>query len=83
MTEAFQILAQFRDRICQVHISELDSASHHFALSYSALQAYSEVIWNIPRSAAFIIESRIGPDEIESEFQKVRSLTAVLEPIPA
>ena len=83
MTEAFQILAQFGNRICQVHISELDSASHHFPLSYSSLQAFSEVTCNIPRNAAFIIESRIRPDEMESEFEKVCSLIAALDPIPA
>jgi hypothetical protein len=83
MTEAFQILAQFGDKVCQVHISELDSASHHFPLSYSALRAFSEVTQKIPRDAAFIIESRIRPDEIQAEFEKVCSLVAALELVPA
>jgi hypothetical protein len=83
MTEAFQILAHFGSKICQVHISELDSASHHFPLSYSALQAFAEVAWDIPKSAAFIIESRISPEQIEAEFEKVCNLIADCEPIPA
>lgn len=74
MTEAFQILAQFGNKIRQVHISELDSASHHFPLSYSATQTFSEVIGKIPTRAAFIIESRIQPSEIDSELEKVRNL---------
>jgi hypothetical protein len=83
MTEAFQILAQFGSRIRQVHISELDSASHHFPLSYSATQAFSEVIGKIPTYAAFIIESRIRPSEIDTEFEKVRNLVSQPEPVPA
>lgn len=74
MTEAFQILAQFGNKIRQVHISELDSASHHFPLSYSATQAFSEVVAKIPKHAAFIIESRIQPTEIDSELEKVHNL---------
>jgi Xylose isomerase-like TIM barrel len=83
MTEAFSILTQFTERIGQVHISELDSASRHFPLSYSAIQAFSEVTWKIPKDAVFIIESRIQPSDIEAEFQKVRSLISQLELIPA
>src|SRR5258708_3795793 len=80
MTEAFQILTQFSDRICQVHISELDSASRHFSLSSSALQAFADVTWKIPKEAAYIIESRIQPDEIDSELHKVLALVSHPEP---
>jgi hypothetical protein len=83
MTEAFQILAQFKTKICQVHISELDSSSRHFPISYSALQAFAEVTWKIRKDAPFIIESRIRKDEMESELKKVRSLTSAREPVPA
>jgi hypothetical protein len=83
MTEAFQILAQFSDRVCEVHISELDSTSHHFPLSFGALQAFAEVAGRIPRDAAFIIESRIPPGDIDSEFEKVRHLISIFEPVPA
>jgi Xylose isomerase-like TIM barrel len=82
MTEAFQILAQFGAKIRQVHISELDSASRHFPLSYSATLAFSEVIGRIPKQAAFIIESRIQPSEIDSELEKVRNLVSQPEPVP-
>ena len=83
MTEAFQILSRFGNKIRQVHISELDSASRHFPLSYSATQVFSEVIGRIPKQAAFIIESRIQPSEIDAELEKVRNLISQPEPVPA
>jgi hypothetical protein len=83
MTEASLMISQFRERICQVHISELDSASHHFPLSYSAVRAFSEVSWNLPKTAAFIIESRVRPDDIGSELDKVRELISEPEPVLA
>jgi hypothetical protein len=72
MTEAYQILKQFSARICQVHVSQLDSASHHYPLSASSIRAFSEVAWLIPRDAAIIIESRVTPEEMKGEILKVR-----------
>jgi hypothetical protein len=82
MTEAFQILAKFASKIRQVHISELDSASRHFPLSTSAIQAFSEVTGRIPRDVPFIIESRIPPGNVDSEIEKVHNLISIFEPIP-
>jgi hypothetical protein len=83
MTEAFRILAHLGQKIRQVHISELDSATRHFSLSYSASLAFSEVIGKIPKDAAFIIESRIKPSEIDCELEKVRNLISVPETVAA
>jgi hypothetical protein len=58
MTEAFRILAKFRDRICQLHISELDSTGHHFSLSFGAIRAFLEVAPLIPALCPAILESR-------------------------
>lgn len=57
MTEAFRILREFSDKICQLHISELDSAGHHFPLSYGSIQAFSEISHQIPANSAVILES--------------------------
>jgi hypothetical protein len=57
MTEAFRILLKFRERICQLHISELDSAGHHFPLSYGSMQAFSEIASLIPADVPAILES--------------------------
>jgi sugar phosphate isomerase/epimerase len=57
MTEAFRILSRFGDRICQLHISELDSTGHHFPLSFGSMLAYSEIASHIPEDAPAILES--------------------------
>jgi len=56
MTEAFRILVKFGERVCQLHISELDSSGHHFPLSYGSMKAFSEVASLIPGDAPGIIE---------------------------
>lgn len=72
MTEAYLILKQFSERLCQIHISELDSESHHYPLSYGAIRAFSEVAWMVPEGAAIIIESRVAPEDMEAEIHKAR-----------
>jgi hypothetical protein len=57
MTEAFRILLKFKDRICQLHISELDSAGHHFPLSFGSIEAFSEVASLLPAGVPVILES--------------------------
>ncbi len=76
MTEAYILLKRFADRLCQVHISQLDSGSHHYPLTESSIRAFSEVSWLIPGSVPFIIESRVSPSEIDTEIAKVRRITS-------
>lgn len=66
MTEAFRILSEFGERICQLHISELDSTGHHFPLSSGSIQAFSEVASLIPPDSNVIIES-LSPFRGESD----------------
>jgi hypothetical protein len=70
MTEAFRILLRFRDRICQLHVSELDSAGHHFPLSFGSIQAFSEVASLIPVDSPAIIESLNPLDGVGDEIQQ-------------
>jgi hypothetical protein len=74
MSEAYLLLKSFSKRLCQIHISQLDSASHHFPLSLSSIRAFSEVAWLIPEDVPFIIESRVSPAEIDDEIQKVQAI---------
>jgi hypothetical protein len=57
MTEAYRILKRFRGRICQLHISELDSTGHHFPLSLGSIRAFREVASMVPTDSVVIIES--------------------------
>jgi hypothetical protein len=71
MTEAFRILLRFRGRICQLHISELDSAGHHFPLSYGSIQAFSEVASLIPADSPAILESLNPLHGAGNDLQKI------------
>ncbi len=77
MTEAYLILTKFHDRVCQVHISELDSASRHYPLSQGTVRAFSEVAGLIPKDAAVIIESRVTVDNLDLEVAKAKGVFEV------
>lgn len=70
MTEGYRILRSFRDRICQVHISELDSTGHHFPLSFGSMRAFLEISSMIPVDAAVIIESLIPKQLKDPEMMR-------------
>jgi hypothetical protein len=57
MTEAYRILKNFKERICQLHVSELDSTGHHHPLSSGSMRAFAEIGPMIPTEAAVILES--------------------------
>jgi Xylose isomerase-like TIM barrel len=72
MTEAYKILQLFGDRLCQVHISEVNSSSQHERLSFSAILAFEQVSRLIPANIPLIIESRVTEEEIDPEIESVR-----------
>ncbi len=76
MTEAYLILTRFRDRICEIHISELDASSHHFPLSKGSIKVFAEIASLIPRDAAVIIESRVDEEGMQTELEKARCVLA-------
>jgi hypothetical protein len=71
MTEAFRILSKFGNKVCQLHISELDSTGHHFPLSFGSMQAFSEMAYLIPADAPAILESLNPLQGAEDELQRV------------
>jgi sugar phosphate isomerase/epimerase len=66
MTEGFRILVQHKGRLCQVHLSELDSVGHHYPLSLGSIQAFSEIASLIPSTVPIIIES-LNPLQDQSD----------------
>jgi Xylose isomerase-like TIM barrel len=72
MTEAYRILKAYGDRLCQVHVSEVNSASQHDPLSFSAILAFLQVASLISNWIPLIIESRIAADQIDNEISKMR-----------
>jgi hypothetical protein len=79
MTEAYRILKTFGSRVAQVHVSEVSSGSAHERISRYAVLAFQKVARMIPTGAPVIIESRVTPDEIESEIEAARAALQPLE----
>lgn len=75
MSEAAQILLQFRDRLRQVHISEVNAQSKHDPLSLEAVMAFRRVASLIPPDVPVIVESRVAETEIQQEIDNaIRAL---------
>ena len=72
MTEAYRILKHFSSRLCQVHISEVNTQNKHDRLSFASTKGFQEVNHLIPPSAPVIIESVVTQDQIGAEIDRVR-----------
>ena len=75
MVEAYRLLHAFRDRLAQVHVSELDAHSRHVRLTRAGVWACREVAELIPADVPVIIEAPVTPSEMEDEL--ARSLEAL------
>lgn len=77
MTEAYRILKLFNDRVCQLHVSELDSTGHHHPLSFGSVRAFREIRRMIPVGAAIIVESlspfRAASDQDQIDWIKMEA----------
>lgn len=84
MGEAFLILEEFSGKLCELHISEVNSESKHDLISLEAERSFEVVAQLIPKNVPVILESRVAaPDEplndvvlkrIEREIRVVRNL---------
>jgi hypothetical protein len=77
MSEAWAILQRFRDRIKQLHVSEVNTQSKHDPLSLESILAFQKVSHLVPADAPIILESRVEESEINEEIQ---SALAALDP---
>ena len=72
MTEAYRVLHRFAHKLRWVHLSEVNTLSHHESLSYAAIWAFSEVVHLIPESVPIILEARITADQMDAEIEKAK-----------
>lgn len=79
MTEAYLILTAFRERLVQVHVSEVNSESQHDAISYGSKLAFRQVAGLIPEETPIIVESQVRELKIEGEAQNARESLAVIK----
>jgi hypothetical protein len=88
MTESSLLLGAFGNRLGEVHISEVNTASRHDPISPNAVIAFQSVAKYIPEDVPIMLETLIdkGQSEIQREVERARealtvvSLTASLSP---
>ncbi len=82
MTEAVLILREFKDRLAEVHISEVNTSSRHDPISTSALQAFRSVAGYIPEHIPIIVESLIdqGQSDIRTEIESAQEALRIDSP---
>lgn len=83
MSVAVEILLEFGDRLAELHISEVDSASRHVAISQMAMRSYQRISSLIPATTPVIIESMISQSEISHEVDAVRNSLGIPSMPPA
>jgi hypothetical protein len=65
---AREIIREYREKIVQLHLSELDVKSHHEPLSMAAVWAMREIAHLLPECPV-ILESVVRADAIDSELE--------------
>lgn len=79
LREAMLILKGFKNRIREIHISEVNTFCGHTRLSYGAFLAYQQLSHLIPDDAPVIIES-ICSSEKDSLTREVLQVQRALQP---
>lgn len=70
MKTAYFLLKDLGDRLCQVHLSEVNTRSTHDALSYASILAFREVADMIPDEVPVILETPVAEHEMEKEIDR-------------
>jgi hypothetical protein len=70
MAEASSILLRFRERIQQLHVSEVNSQSKHDSLSIESVLAFQKVSHLLPADVPVILESRVDESQIAEEVKR-------------
>ncbi len=74
MIEARKILQEFGNRLCQIHMSEVDSIGIHHRMSWLSKESFTRVLSGCPIVVPIILESVVKADEIEDEIKSARSI---------
>lgn len=69
LSVAVELLRAFADRLSEIHISEVDAASRHVAISTAAMSSYRRIASLIPKEIPVIIESSVSPDSLVDEIE--------------
>lgn len=74
MTEAHLILETFKNRLAEIHISDVNSSSRHDPLSVYSMNAFGLVSDLIPKAIPIVLETLIdeGQSTIPAEIERAR-----------
>ena len=78
MTEAYFILKSYREKIVQLHVSEVNSRSKHDSLSYATIQSFRDVAHMIPAGLPIILETPVAPEQMQDEVDKANFALALV-----
>jgi len=81
MTEAFLLLRAFRERLHQVHLSEVSSANKHNRLSFGAICAFRELSHMIPAEIPIVLETPVDAGGIDTELANARQALPTPAPV--
>lgn len=76
MCEAIRLILHFGDRIAQVHVSEVDTAGNHVAMSRGCADVFRSLAGRVRKEAAVIVESQVGQGDVDHELRIARDATA-------
>jgi sugar phosphate isomerase/epimerase len=76
MCVAMQLLREYGRRIRQVHVSEVDTQSHHRPVTLGVGLAFEKIRMDMPGDVPFIIESVVTEAMIACELRRVREYFA-------
>ncbi|AKT42978.1 hypothetical protein [Chondromyces crocatus] len=68
MTEAYALARAFRDRLRQLHVSEVSTLSRHDLLSWGSVRAFQKVAPWIPRETPVILETPASAAQVQSQI---------------
>lgn len=77
MAVALLMLAEFGDRLVQLHVSEVGPSGEHLPVRGLAAMAFRRLAHRVPPDCAVIIESVVAADEIDRELATVSGLFEV------
>jgi hypothetical protein len=77
MGVAIGLLQRFRDRLRQVHISEVDPYGKHIPVGFAAFYGFRRVAKLIPDDCPIIIEAVVKAEEMENELEVAQQALAV------
>ena len=72
MAVAYELIERFGDRIAHLHVSEVDTAGSHWAMSTRCLMAFERLVSTLCTSFAVIIESQVLRNGIDKELDNTR-----------